>query len=150
MRNTSLTFLLFCAIAGGCSSNNAYKPDGGPKVDALTYDLSLDLPPGCPPGQGNDKGIGKTCTRGGHECASPLICACDTVSGLTLNGLPCFCTIAMLNTQPSNVPCSTVPSNVCGSEATCCNFMKTAYYCSPNVCLPGGQCIDFTGPDGGT
>jgi hypothetical protein len=139
---------MFCAIGIGCSSNNAYKPDA--HVDAITYDLSVDLPPGCPPGQGNDIGVGKPCTHNGHECASPLICACDTVSGLTLNGLPCICTMAGLNLHPSNAdPCSSEPSDVCGSSATCCNYLSTAYYCSPNVCLPGGQCIKFT-TDSGT
>ncbi|HXJ23427.1 MAG TPA: hypothetical protein VMT03_24650 [Polyangia bacterium] len=144
-----LAFILLCAVVVGCSSNNAYKPDGG-HVDALTYDLSLDLPPGCPPGQGNEKGVGKPCTRNGHECGSPLICACDTVSGLTLNGLPCICTMAGLDRTPSNPdPCSLEPSDICGSGATCCNYLSTAFYCSPNVCLPGGECIQFSAADAG-
>ncbi len=143
LRRLSAALALTGALAAGaCSSNNGHRPDAS--RDGLTYDLSLDLPPGCPPATGNEKGIGAPCTRKGGECASPLVCACDTVGGLTLNGVPCICTVAMLNPKPSNPnPCSTQSSSVCGSDATCCNYQNLAFYCSPNVCLPGGQCIDF-------
>lgn len=144
-----ITILLGSAVATlGCSSNNGHKPDAS--SDGLYYDLSLDLPPGCPPGQANEKGVGAPCTRNGHQCTNGLLCTCDTNSGLTLNGLPCICTVAGLNPQPSNPnPCSTQSSGVCGTNATCCNYMATAFYCSPNVCLPGGQCIDFGSNGGG-
>ena len=150
MRNASLALMLSSVMAVGCSSNNAHIPDGG-HVDAITYDLAIDLPPGCPSGQANGKGIGKTCTHNGHECSSPLLCTCDTNSGLTLNGLPCICTIAQPNPQPNNPdPCSTQSPGVCGSGATCCNYVNAGFYCSPDICLPGGQCIQFVAADSGT
>jgi hypothetical protein len=148
MRSTNLALLVLLAGAVGCSSNaSSHRPDA--HVDGLTYDLSLDLPPGCPPAQANEKGVGAPCTRNGHQCGNGLICACDTTLGLTLNGVPCICTLAGLNPN-SNIPCDNQPSNFCGTGATCCNFMKQAYFCSPDVCLPGGQCVQFVGPDGGT
>lgn len=149
IRSLLATFALCGALAAGtgCSSNNGYRPDA--HVDGLTYDLSLDLPPGCPPAQPNEKGVGSPCTRGGHQCTNGLLCACDTNLGLTLNGVPCICTVAGLNPQPNNPsPCSTQSSSVCGSGATCCNYMNQAFYCSPNVCLPGGQCLDFSNGGG--
>jgi hypothetical protein len=148
-----LVFIGAVALAGigaSCSSGPGHPPDGSVR-DGTTYDLALDLPPGCPPGQPNEKGVGATCTRGGGQCkSSGLFCACDTILGLTLNGVPCICTLAGLNTQPNNPsPCdATKPT--CGSNATCCNYMSTAYYCSPNICLPSGSCINFTAADGGT
>ena len=136
----------FLLAAGACSSGAGPRPDGS--VDGTTYDLALDLPAGCPPGQPNDKGVGAPCTRGGGQCKSPLVCACDTILGLTLNGVPCICTVAGLNQHPGNnmSPCANA-TPACGSNATCCDYMSTAFYCSPNVCLPGGSCIVF---DGGT
>lgn len=149
MGNTSLAIGLFLtlavAAAAGCSSNNGHRPDAN--ADGLTYDLSLDLPPGCPPAQANEKGIGSPCTRNGHECTGGLLCACDTNldgTGLTLNGVPCICTVAGINTHPNNASaCSTQASGICGSDATCCDYQNVAYFCSPNVCLPGGQCLTF-------
>ena len=143
-------FLMLCAVGslavGACSSGAGPRPDGS--VDGTTYDLALDLPPGCPPAQANDKGVGAPCTRGGGQCKSPLVCACDTILGLTLNGVPCICTLAGLNEHPGSNPSACAASTpACGSNATCCDYMSTAYYCSPNVCLPGGSCIVF---DGGT
>src|SRR6185312_560787 len=148
IRGLAWIFALSGALAtAGCFSNNGHKPDAS--VDGITYDLSLDLPPGCPPGQANDKGVGAPCTRNGHECGSSLLCTCDTNLGLTWNGLPCMCTKAGLNSQVNNPdPCSTVPANLCGTDATCCNYGSQAYYCSPNICLPGGQCLVFV-TDGG-
>jgi hypothetical protein len=147
MRTISLTLTVLFVAAVGCSSSSGKRPDAN--VDGLTYDLSLDLPPGCPPAQANEKGVGAPCTRNGHQCTNGLICACDTTLGLTLNGVPCICTLAALNPN-ANLPCDNQPSGYCGSNATCCNYMKQAYYCSPNVCLPGGQCIDFTAADNKT
>jgi hypothetical protein len=137
-------------VAGAsCSSGPGHPPDGSVR-DGTTYDLALDLPPGCPPGQGNDKGVGSICTRGGGQCKNPLVCACDTILGLTLNGVPCICTLAGLNQHPANPSPCAASTPACGSNATCCDYMSTAYYCSPNVCLPGGSCINFSAPDGGT
>ncbi len=146
MRNAYLAFFLLSAAALACSSSSGQRPDAN--VDGLTYDLSLDLPTGCPPAQANEKGVGSPCTRGGHECTNGLLCACDSNLGLTLNGVPCICTVAGVNPQKGVAPCSAQPANICGSNATCCNYMEQAFFCSPNVCLPGGQCIDF-GTNGG-
>jgi hypothetical protein len=146
MRNTSLALFALLIGVSGCSSSSGQHVDAS--RDGVTYDLSLDLPPGCPPAQANEKGVGAPCTKGGHECANPLICACDKTLGITLNGVPCICTLAAPNPN-SNLPCSNQPANYCGSNATCCNYMKLAYFCSPNACLPGGQCIDFGGTDAG-
>jgi len=142
--------LMLCAVffLAACSSGAGPRPDAS--VDGMTYDLALDLPPGCPPSQANEKGVGAICTRGGHQCTGNTICACDTIAGLTLNGVPCICTQAGLNPHPTNPsPCNAAAPS-CGTGATCCDYMSTAYYCSPNVCLPGGSCINFSAPDSGT
>jgi hypothetical protein len=146
----SIGLFAWAAFGASCSSGPGRPPDGSVR-DGTTYDLALDLPPGCPPGQPNDKGVGATCTRGGGECkSSGLVCACDTILGLTLNGVPCICTLAGLNQHPGNPsPCAAATPS-CGSNATCCDYMSTAYYCSPNICLPGGSCINFTPADSGT
>lgn len=147
---------LAAALAGaGCHSGATVTG----LQDAQVYDLKLDLPPGCPPSSGNEKGVGIACTKGGNECKAPgvpsgLLCTCDAAFGLQLNGVPCVCTIAGLNTSATNTdPCSTgangQPAGFCGSDATCCPYMTVGYYCSPNACLPGGACIDFTPPPGG-
>jgi hypothetical protein len=138
-------FALF-VVGPACSSGPGHPPDGSVR-DGTTYDLALDLPPGCPPSQPNDKNVGAICTRGGHQCTGNTICACDTILGLTLNGVPCICTLAGLNPQPNNPSPCNAAAPACGSNATCCNYMSTAYYCSPNICPPGGSCIVF---DGGT
>ncbi|HVZ89356.1 MAG TPA: hypothetical protein VHG72_20495 [Polyangia bacterium] len=147
-----LAVVLVLGTLGACSSGHGSPPDGASR-DGTTYDLSLDLPPGCPPTQANEKGVGAPCTRNGHQCTGGLLCACDTNldnTGLTLNGVPCVCTIAGLNSNPkSSDPCASAGANVCGTDATCCNYLSTAYYCSPNVCLPGGACINFSPADGG-
>ena len=119
------------------------------------FDLAIDLPPGCPPSTPNDKGIGIPCTRGGGQCTKAgvpkgLLCTCDPLPILNdlLSGVPCVCTIGAPNLTTNPDPCAA--NNVsCGSDATCCPYMTTAYYCMPNVCLPGGACIDFTPPPGG-
>jgi hypothetical protein len=142
-----LTLLVAAAACSYGSSNG-----GGPH-DAAVFDLSLDLPPGCPPTTGNEKGIGIPCTMGGHECTKAgvpggLICTCDQAFGLQLNGVPCVCTLAGANLSTTVTdPCSAQSSTLCGSNATCCNYTTLGYYCSPNVCLPGGACIDFSPPD---
>ncbi len=148
MRNLARMFA-FCGAAvalASCSSHSGQRPDAS--RDGLTYDLALDLPPGCPPARANERGVGSPCTRGGHECTNGLLCACDTNLGLTLNGVPCVCTFAGFPPHPDRPdPCMQSSPN-CGSGATCCNYLDTAWYCSPNVCLPGGQCLQFSA-DGG-
>ena len=71
--------LTLCALAGvACSAGGGgMVPDAHP-VDA--YEVSLDLPAGCPPEAGNEKGVGKPCTVGGNECPNngTLQCTCDT------------------------------------------------------------------------
>ncbi len=131
----------------GCHPGSSAPP---PPKDATVIDLSIDLPPGCPPATPNEKGVGIPCTRGGGECTRSgvpkgLLCTCDPlpILGALLNGVPCVCTIGGPNLTTNPDPC-TANSVSCGSETTCCPYMTTAYYCMPNVCLPGGQCIDFT------
>src|SRR3954452_23808574 len=90
--------LLVAALAlGGCHSGGTVT---GPK-DAQVYDFALDLPPGCPPASGNENGVGIACTKGGGQCTKPLICTCDPDFGVQLNGVPCVCTIAGINTSAS-------------------------------------------------
>jgi hypothetical protein len=144
--------LLVVAFAfGGCHSGGTVT---GPK-DAQVYDLAIDLPPGCPPASGNENGVGIVCTKGGGECTKPLICTCDPAFGLQLNGVPCVCTLAGINTSATvKDPCSAAangkPAGFCGTDSTCCPYMTIGYYCSPNVCLPGGSCINFTAADAGS
>jgi len=137
---------------GGCHSGSSGPP---PLKDAAVYDLSIDLPPGCPPPQPNEKGVGIPCTRGGGECTRAgvpkgLLCTCDPlpVLNILLDGVPCVCTIGGPNLTTNPDPC-TANGVACGSDATCCPYMTSAFYCSPNVCLPGGACINFTPADGG-
>src|SRR5580692_1256463 len=144
--------VLVVAAIAGCHSGSSAPPV--PK-DAAVYDFAIDLPPGCPPPTPNEKGIGIPCSRGGGECKragvpSGLLCTCDPlpVLGALLNGVPCVCTIGGPNVTTNPDPCAAAPS--CGSSATCCPYLTQAYYCSPNVCLPGGACINFTPADGGT
>jgi hypothetical protein len=141
----SLLLAVATAFGAGCHSGATITPP----TDAHVYDLSLDLPPGCPPASGNENGVGISCTKGGNECKSPLLCTCDQAFGLQLNGVPCICTIAGINQSASVTdPCSAAangkPANFCGSDAVCCPYLTVGYYCSPNVCLPGGSCIQFT------
>jgi hypothetical protein len=142
------SFVVVEMITTGCSSSVGPPPDGG-NPDGTTYDLALDLPVGCPPSDANNLGVGAACTRGGNECKragmpSGLVCACDTVDGVTLSGVPCICTYAELNPSPSDSSACHAAQPNCGSDATCCDYLNEAYYCSPNVCLPGGVCIDFS------
>jgi hypothetical protein len=138
--------------SGACSSSGGSQPR-----DAAVFDLSIELPDGCPPAQGNEKGVGIPCTRGGGECTAAgvpggLHCTCDPYLGIQLTGVPCVCTLVGLNADPQNVsdPCTQVVNGYCGTQATCCPYMTAGYFCSPDVCLPGGQCLVFTaGPGAG-
>jgi hypothetical protein len=149
MRRSSLCLsLLLVCTAGACSSGSK---DNNTPHDAAVFDLSLELPPGCP-GTPNEKGVGKVCTMGGGECASPLHCTCDPYLGIQLYGVPCVCTLVGLNPDPSTYTsaCQAVATGTCGTGATCCPYMSAGYFCSPDTCLPGGQCIDFSAPDAGS
>ncbi|HEY6476319.1 MAG TPA: hypothetical protein VI456_07025 [Polyangia bacterium] len=158
MRLTRLWRLGFMLATIGCHPGSSAPP---PPTDAGALDLAVDLPPGCPPATANSKGVGIPCTRGGGECKKPgvpggLLCTCDPlpILGIVLNGVPCVCTIGGPNGSASATdPCSQAANGLqpgfCGSDATCCPYLTTAFYCSPNECLPGGSCIDFT-TDSGT
>jgi len=79
--------MVLMALAGGCSSSASSRDAA---TDGLVYDLALDLPVGCPPDAGNALGVGAHCTRGGNQCGavgSNLVCACDTIDGVTLVGV---------------------------------------------------------------
>jgi hypothetical protein len=135
-----------CSSGGGGSLHDASISDGdGAVLDLLSFDFSFgDLPPDCPPGVANDKGIGAVCTMGGHECPSsnsdsnPLICTCDTTAGVVPPpGTPCFCTV------PIFFPCDDsthVPSDVCGQNATCCSYQEMVSICVPDTCLDAMMC----------
>jgi hypothetical protein len=146
-RSIALAALLLCAAAG-CSSSA--KPPACGTRDAGVIEVGLEPPPGCPPAEANELGIGKPCTMCGNECASPLRCTCDSYLGVQLSGVPCVCTMFQLAPTGSTNPCGDVGSSFCGSNATCCNVLQTAAYCVPNVCLINQQCIEFVPLDGGT
>jgi hypothetical protein len=147
-RSTALTALLLCAAAVGCGPK-AKAPSCGVR-DAGVIEVGLEPPPGCPPAQANELGIGKPCTMCGNECGSPLRCTCDEYLGVQLSGVPCVCTMFQLAPTGSTDPCSDVGATFCGSNTTCCNVLAIAAYCVPNICLIDQQCIVFTPLDGGT
>jgi hypothetical protein len=153
MRRRRLWSFPLVLVAMGCHPGSSAPP---PPTDGPVFDLAIDLPTGCPPAAPNEKGVGIPCTRGGGECKKPgvpsgLLCTCDPIPIINayLNGVPCVCTIGGGNVTTNPDPC-TANNVMCGSEATCCPYMKEGYYCSPNVCLPGGSCIQFTSADGGS
>ena len=135
--------LTLCALAGvACSAGGGgMVPDAHP-VDA--YEVSLNLPAGCPPEAGNEKGVGKPCTVGGNECPNngTLQCTCDPFLGIKLVGVPCFCTLVTLNTGSPDAGdlCAAQAPNACGSNAGCCSYLSVGTYCAPSICLPGGIC----------
>lgn len=137
-------FLLLLS-ASACSSKSSQPPR-----DAAVYEVAFEVPAGCPP-EPNEKGIGKPCTPGGNQCGSPLRCTCDPFLGVQLSGLPCVCTLVQLAQIGSTNPCGPpLASNYCGSNTTCCNYVNSAAYCVPDICLPGGQCLVFVSADAGT
>jgi hypothetical protein len=145
-----MRYLALAALAGlfaaGCTAGGGGAIDASVQDGTAVLDVSFDFPAGCPPAAANENGVGAACSKGGHECTGgTLRCTCDPISGFQLSGVPCVCTLAGLNTSPNNPdPCSTQHAGFCGSNATCCNYMTAGYFCSPNVCLPGGACIDFS------
>ena len=145
MRGVACTFGLLLA-ATACSSGGGHSNDGA--TDAI-IEVSLDLPAGCPPPAGNEKGVGTPCTRGGNQCKNGLRCTCDPQLGALLVGVPCFCTLAQFAQNGSVTPCTdSVPTGYCGSSATCCNYLNAAAYCVPSICLPDNMCLEFS-VDGG-
>jgi hypothetical protein len=138
MRRLATTVALLSGLAA-CSSGGSGAIDGA--VDGGLYEVSLNLPDGCPPPSGNEKGVGTPCTMGGNQCKSPLHCACDKNLGVTLVGVPCICTLFQLAQTGSQDPCTdSVPANFCGSNATCCSYMTSGAYCVPSICLEGNMC----------
>ena len=147
-RRLALLVLTAVVSASACSGGGSHSGDGS--TDAI-FDLGLEWPANCPPEAGNDKGIGIACTRGGGQCKNGLLCTCDPAFGALLAGVPCFCTLAQIAQNGSKDPCAdSVPTNYCGSTATCCDVINEAAYCVPNVCLIGGACLVFVPADGGT
>jgi hypothetical protein len=130
-------------LASACSAGGGGAVDGG--LPDGVFEVSLDLPPGCPPAAGNDKGVGTPCTRGGKQCKGALLCTCDPQLGALLVGVPCFCTLAQFAQLGSTNPCGPpLTAGYCGTNATCCNYVNTAAYCVPSICLPGNMCLDFS------
>lgn len=128
----------------GCSSGGGGALQDASADFAIDYQFG-DLPPGCPPTTGNDKGIGKVCSKGGHQCSGTQICTCDTNFGVTppVNS-PCFCTAWFLNQAGAQSPtCDSVPAGSCGQGATCCGYMNVAAICVPNICLDAMTCPVF-------
>jgi hypothetical protein len=133
----------------GCSSGNHPPPCGS--TDAAVVEVGIEPPPGCPPAEANELGIGKACGMCGDECGSSLHCTCTPYLGVQLTGVPCVCTKVQIAKTGSTDPCQdSTPTNFCGSNATCCNYVTSAAYCVPDVCLPGGQCVVFVPVDAGT
>jgi hypothetical protein len=145
MRYVVALWLLFACVHPGCScgeSNNEPR-------DAQVFEVDFEAPEGCPPPE-NELGIGKPCTRGGNQCTGGLRCTCDPYFGIQLTGIPCVCTKVQLAQTGATDPCAPpLDPNFCGSGTTCCAYLTTAAYCVPDICLPGGQCVEFVPVDAG-
>ena len=139
--------VLLVSTAMGCKAG--VKPGCGQR-DAGVVEVGIETPAGCPPPQANELGIGKPCTMCGNECAAPLRCACDSLLGVQLSGVPCVCTLLQFAQQGLTDPCKDQGAGWCGSGTTCCNALTVAAYCIPNVCLPDGLCVEFFPLDAGT
>ena len=101
-------------VAAGC------KEELQTPKDAAVFDVSIELPDGCPPVQPNEKGVGIPCTMGGGQCTasgvpSGLRCTCDPYFGIQLYGVPCVCTIVGLNpdrpTSPTRARSRSLPAS---------------------------------------
>ncbi len=137
--------LLLAASACGSGGGSG---DGG--LHDAVFEISVDLPAGCPPAAGNDKGVGTPCTMNGKQCKNGLLCTCDPQLGTLLVGVPCFCTLAQFAQNGSKVPCTdSVAAGYCGSNATCCNYLNAAAYCVPSICLRDNMCLEFVPVDAG-
>lgn len=122
-----------------CSSGGGGKLQDGGSQDILVLDFAFgELPPGCPPGVANDKGVGSPCTEKGNQCGGGLVCTCDAIFSVKgPPGTPCFCSL------PSLMPCTNIPASFCGQNASCCDYLGMASLCVPNVCLIGSVCPSF-------
>jgi len=144
MRGVSLALGALVAVAA-CSAGGGGAIDGG--VHDAVYEVSLNLPDGCPPATPNEKGVGTPCTMGGNQCKNGLRCTCDAFVGVQLVGVPCICTLAAFAQVGSTDPCKdSVPANFCGTNASCCDYLTAAAYCVPSICLAGGMCPVVTPP----
>ena len=147
MRRLPSLLALGFGLLPGCSCGDGNKQAPG---DAAVYEVNFEAPAGCPPAQANDKGVGRGCTKGGGQCASPLHCTCDPYLGVQLDGVPCVCTLVQLAQTGATDPCAPpLPADFCGLSATCCAYLTSAAYCVPDICLPGGQCVVFEPVDAG-
>jgi hypothetical protein len=143
---------LACALGllvatSACSAGGGGAVDSG--IEGGIYEVSLDLPAGCPPPAGNEKGVGTPCTMNGKQCTSPLRCTCDPFFAIQLTGVPCICTLAQLAQTGSTDPCGApLAADFCGTNAKCCPYLTAAAYCVPNICLPdpGDVCPQVAGP----
>jgi hypothetical protein len=148
--NSSRTFLrLACLVLGlgawaavaACSSGGGKRPaTDGAVQDGFALDFRFgDVPAGCPPGVGNDKGVGASCSKtGSADCSGGLICACRTFLGFVPPpDTPCFCTVPILGRACDD---PAVPAGICGQNATCCSYMQLGSICVPNVCLGSAMC----------
>lgn len=127
-----------CSQGDGTPAKVADAAPDGPTRDGMGSLTLPEVPPGCPPGAGNDIGVGTPCTATGTECTGGLQCSCKSWFGYQMPAsMPCFCTnVAFGNT------CS-----ACGSKASCCTYVIpidtasiTVSACFPDVCLPDDQC----------
>ena len=147
MRYVLALFALLAAANPSCSCDNDKQQ---PQRDAQVFEVDFEVPAGCPP-EPNELGVGKACTRNGGQCALPLRCTCDPYLGVQLSGVPCVCTKVQLAQTGATDPCAPpLDPNFCGTNTTCCPYLTTAAYCVPNICLPGGQCVEFVPVDAGT
>jgi hypothetical protein len=129
------------ATVAACSSGGGKTvPDGA--ADGISFDWRFgDLPEGCPPTAGNEKGVGKPCSVGGNECSAGLLCACDENFGIKPPAdTPCFCTQAILGKTCSD---PSIPAGYCGTGASCCGYMAVGSLCVPDVCLTAMMCPVF-------
>jgi len=129
-----------------CSSGGGGKlhDDGSAALDVELPDIVFgEFPPNCPPGAGNDKGVGAPCSHNGGECGGALICTCDAIGGfMGPPNTPCFCSLASISMDCPSIA-STMP-DFCGQNATCCSYKNMAALCVPNTCLDMMSCPVFT------
>jgi hypothetical protein len=112
-----LTILSVLVLACGDASQSA-RPDG-------------PLETGCgKPGElGNSLGVGKYCTRGGHECAS--------------NSFALFCTVTYEPSAPAFCTNACTRDPDCGDGAYCSGSGMGLTGCLPAVC--GGRPMSDAG-----
>lgn len=125
-----------CLIGLGCGQGGSTNSARDAAPDTVASLNLPDLPPGCPPGVGNENGIGSPCTRTGGECTGTLQCSCKDWFGYAMPAeMPCFCTSVSFGST----------CTACGSKASCCTYdvplqttTITVSACFPSVCLSGG------------